>query len=133
MRATLASGRVIKVELLSVDNTYFSYCVVNFARENPKIIARAIDDVHRMWWDPVIHVITPQSFREDPRAPLPRWRCMAVFLSRPVAPQANPEADYSALCVVWYVDRTDGEPLEQLFRGELTDLDWDRHAQNFSI
>lgn len=132
MKHSLADGRVIRVELLSIESTYFSYLLVNPRIENKKILARAEKDVHRMWGHPPYVQLLPQSYKDEPTRHLPDWRCMAFFRSTPVeCPGRNPVDDYSALCVVWYLDREPGDPIEKLFSDGLGELDWDAHAKNF--
>jgi hypothetical protein len=114
---TLADGRTIKLENLSIEGTYSGH--MEGSRES---ISRHIVERLDAESDSVAMQVIGGA------GTLPKYQCTAFFTSNGISDETGDLS--SMLTVVWFTDRVP-DSIEQLLDPLRTQIDWVRYASEF--
>jgi hypothetical protein len=126
----LDCGWSVAVEALYYQRTYLSVLDgVPDQRFNEGILEEVRKEMRPLWGERRVHVIPPAIEETTPGKPkLPPVRFTAWL--RCYQPIEQPH-DGSELVVVWFREKSTGEPLEKIVGDAIRSLPWEKLAQDF--
>jgi hypothetical protein len=119
----LESGRNVSIETISIRNTYENILEGDPDYITARIWQRTPDQLEREFGQGVVILKPAEKW-------LPPYRLVAVLHSSPL-PADFPE-DYSYVTICWFQNGLNGN-LVEFVRQAAKDLEWEKHAKNYTI